>query len=70
MAGVQLINVTKKYGQVTVVDNINLVINDKEFLVLVGPSGCVKSTTLRMIAGLEGITSGEIVIGDRYFLGG
>ncbi len=65
MAGVQLINVTKKYGQVTVVDNINLVINDKEFLVLVGPSGCVKSTTLRMIAGLEGITSGEIVIGDR-----
>jgi multiple sugar transport system ATP-binding protein len=65
MAGVQLINVPKKYGQVTVVDNINLVINDKKFLVLVGPSGCVKSTTLRMIAGLEGITSGEIVIGDR-----
>lgn len=65
MAGVQLVNVTKKYGQVTAVDNIKLDINDKEFLVLVGPSGCGKSTTLRMIAGLEGITSGELVIGDR-----
>jgi multiple sugar transport system ATP-binding protein len=65
MAGVQLANVTKKYGRVTAVDDINLTIRDKEFLVLVGPSGCGKSTTLRMIAGLEGITAGEIVIGDR-----
>ena len=65
MAGVQLENVTKKYGQVMAVDNINLAIRDKEFLVLVGPSGCGKSTTLRMIAGLERITAGEIVIGDR-----
>jgi len=65
MAGVQLENVTKKYGHVMAVDNINLAIRDKEFLVLVGPSGCGKSTTLRMIAGLERITAGEIVIGDR-----
>ena len=57
MAGVQLENVTKKYGQVMAVDNINLAIRDKEFLVLVGPSGCGKSTTLRMIAGLERIIS-------------
>ncbi len=42
-----------------------LVIADKELIVLVGPSGCGKSTTLRMIAGLEEITSGELYIGDR-----
>ena len=43
----------------------NLEIADKEFIVLVGPSGCGKSTTLRMIAGLEEITSGELWIGDK-----
>jgi multiple sugar transport system ATP-binding protein len=47
------------------VDNINLEIEDGEFLVLVGPSGCGKSTTLRMLAGLEEVTSGRILIGGR-----
>ena len=45
--------------------DVNLEIRDKEFLVLVGPSGCGKTTTLRMVAGLEEITSGEIRIGDE-----
>jgi multiple sugar transport system ATP-binding protein len=49
----------------TAVKNINLDIQDGEFVVLVGPSGCGKSTTLRMLAGLENITSGSISIGDR-----
>ncbi|MGC9452905.1 MAG: ATP-binding cassette domain-containing protein, partial [Oceanipulchritudo sp.] len=47
------------------VKEIDLDIRDREFMVLVGPSGCGKSTTLRMIAGLEEITSGEIAIGGR-----
>jgi len=47
------------------VDNVSLTVRDHEFLVLVGPSGCGKSTTLRMIAGLETVTSGRIRIGDR-----
>ena len=46
--------------------DVNLEIRDKEFLVLVGPSGCGKTTTLRMIAGLEEISSGEIRIGDGW----
>jgi multiple sugar transport system ATP-binding protein len=66
MADVRLINVKKVYdGNITAVDSFNLEIKDKEFVVLVGPSGCGKSTTLRMIAGLEEISSGEIYIEDR-----
>ncbi len=66
MAEVRLEKVFKIYpGNVKAVDNVNLTINDKEFLVLVGPSGCGKSTTLRMIAGLEEISSGEIYIDNR-----
>ncbi len=66
MAEVVLENVTKVYpGPVMAVDNVSLRIQDKEFVVLVGPSGCGKSTTLRMVAGLEEITSGTIRIGDR-----
>lgn len=65
MAKVFLENVTKRFGQVLAVDSVNLEIKDREFLVLVGPSGCGKSTTLRMVAGLEEITSGKIYIGDR-----
>ena len=66
MAEVILKNVTKIYpGGVEAVKDFNLRIHDEEFLVLVGPSGCGKSTTLRMVAGLEQITSGTMSIGDR-----
>ena len=66
MATVELKNVKKIYeGGVLAVDNANITVNDKEFVVLVGPSGCGKSTTLRMIAGLEEITSGELYIDGK-----
>src|SRR5579864_172218 len=65
MADVTLRNVGKRYDDVVAVSNINLDIPNHEFVVLVGPSGCGKSTTLRMIAGLEDITSGEISIGGE-----
>ncbi len=66
MAGLSLKNVCKVYpnGFVAVKD-FNLEIADKEFIIFVGPSGCGKSTTLRMIAGLEEISSGELWIGDK-----
>ncbi|MGM9617381.1 ABC transporter ATP-binding protein [Butyricicoccus sp.] len=66
MASITFTHVNKTYpGNVEVVPDLNLEIKDKEFVILVGPSGCGKSTTLRMIAGLEEITSGELRIGDR-----
>jgi multiple sugar transport system ATP-binding protein len=65
MTQVVLRELNKKYDEVHAVKDVNLTIRDKEFLVLVGPSGCGKTTTLRMVAGLEDITSGEIAIGDR-----
>ena len=65
MAEVTLKDLTKKYGDVIAVQNMNLKIPHNEFLVLVGPSGCGKSTTLRMIAGLEEISGGQIYIGDE-----
>ena len=66
MASVELSNVSKVYdGNVKAVKEANLKIDDKEFVVLVGPSGCGKSTMLRMIAGLEEISSGELRIGDH-----
>src|SRR5438876_918775 len=65
MAQVMMKDLNKKYDEVHAVKDVNLHIRDKEFIVLVGPSGCGKSTTLRMVAGLEEITSGEISIGDR-----
>jgi multiple sugar transport system ATP-binding protein len=66
MARVELENISKTYpGGVKAVDSVNLQIADQEFVVLVGPSGCGKTTTLRMVAGLEEITSGTIRIGSR-----
>lgn len=65
MSEVILKNIKKTYDKNIVIDGINLEIKDKEFLVLVGASGCGKSTILRMIAGLENITDGEIYIGDK-----
>ena len=65
MAQVTLRKVEKKYDETPAVCGIDLDIPDKEFVVLVGPSGCGKTTTLRMIAGLEEITSGEIAIGGE-----
>lgn len=66
MATVTLKNLNKVYdGNVHAVVDFNLQIKDKEFIVLVGPSGCGKTTTLRMVAGLEDITSGELRIDDE-----
>ncbi|MBP3435984.1 MAG: sn-glycerol-3-phosphate ABC transporter ATP-binding protein UgpC [Clostridia bacterium] len=66
MASLSLKNIYKRYaGGVIAVSDFNLEIKDQEFIILVGPSGCGKSTTLRMIAGLEEISSGELYIGDR-----
>ena len=65
MAQIKLVNLFKSYGDVEVIKGVNLEIKDGEFMVFVGPSGCGKSTNLRMVAGLESITSGEVIIGDR-----
>lgn len=65
MSNVILKNVKKIYDKKTVINSIDLEIKDKEFVVLVGASGCGKSTILRMIAGLEEITDGEIYIDDK-----
>ncbi len=62
MATLQLQNVCKRYGAVDVVKDLSLDVADGEFIVFVGPSGCGKSTLVRMIAGLEEITSGELLI--------
>ena len=62
MAEIELKNLTKRWGSFVGVDNFNLTIPDEEFLVLLGPSGCGKTTTMRMIAGLENVTSGEVLI--------
>ena len=65
MAEVTLTDITKRFGGFTAVDDISMVIEDERFTVLVGPSGCGKATALRMVAGLEDITEGEIKIGKR-----
>lgn len=65
MASVTYKNVYKRFGDVIAVNNLDIHVDDKEFLVLVGPSGCGKTTALRCLAGLEDISEGEILIGDR-----
>src|SRR5437016_8033657 len=66
MATVTFDHMVKKYpGDVLAVNDLNLEINDGEFLVLVGPSGCGKTTALRCVAGLEEISDGRLLIGDR-----
>lgn len=65
MAEVQLVDVEKRYGDFLAVSRQSLTIHDGEFLVLLGPSGCGKTTTMRMIAGLEEITSGDIIIAGQ-----
>src|SRR6516162_7074875 len=64
MARVLIRNLNKFYDDFHAVKDVNLEIRDKEFVVLVGPSGCGKTTTLRMVAGLESISSGQVLIGD------
>jgi multiple sugar transport system ATP-binding protein len=65
MATISLKNIGKHFGSTSIIDDLNLEIADGEFIVLVGASGCGKSTTLRMIAGLESTSEGQIFIGDR-----
>ena len=69
MAEVTLNQVSKRYGEVSVIENLDLEVRDRELMVLVGPSGCGKSTVLRMIAGLEEISAGTIAIGGRIVNG-
>jgi ABC-type sugar transport system ATPase subunit len=65
VAEVKLDRVSKRFQEVTAVDDLSLAVGDGEFLILVGPSGCGKTTALRLIAGLEKATEGRIWIGDR-----
>src|SRR6266853_191355 len=65
MAQVAMRSLNKKFDEVHVVKDVNIDIRDKEFVVLVGPAGCGKTTTLRMVAGLESITSGRVLINDK-----
>lgn len=65
MATITLKQVEKRFGDVHAVKPVDLTINDGEFVVLLGPSGCGKTTTLRMISGLEAVSTGNIFIGDR-----
>ncbi len=65
MASVTFDKVWKRFGDFTALNDLNLEVKDKEFLVLVGPSGCGKTTALRCLAGLEEVSDGSILIGDR-----
>jgi multiple sugar transport system ATP-binding protein len=65
MTAVRLAHIDKHFGDVQVLDDINIDIEDREFMVFVGPSGCGKSTLLRTIAGLESASAGQVLIGDE-----
>ena len=65
MAKVEFKNIKKSFGDVEVVKEFDFTVEDGEFVVFLGPSGCGKSTTLRMLAGLESISSGDIVVGGK-----
>ena len=69
MADIRLINLSKRWGPVSAVADVNLDIADGEFVVFFGPSGCGKTTTMRMIAGLESVSEGEIRIGGKLVNG-
>ncbi|MBD3844145.1 ABC transporter ATP-binding protein [Bosea sp. SSUT16] len=65
MARLSISHLKKRYGELTVVDNVDIAVADGEFLVLLGPSGCGKTTTLRMVAGFIPPSAGQITIGER-----
>jgi iron(III) transport system ATP-binding protein len=65
MSYVRLVNVTKRFGEVTAVDRLNIAIERGECFSMLGPSGCGKTTTLRMVAGFEDLDDGEIHVGER-----
>ena len=69
VVGVELRNLSRRFGDFNAVDGVDLSIREGELLVLLGPSGCGKTTLLRMIAGLERPTSGEIFIGGKREIG-
>mgnify|MGYP001097233455 CR=1 FL=1 len=68
--GVDFDRVTKRYGSVTAVDDVSFSVAQGELVTLLGPSGCGKTTTLRMVAGLEAVTSGVVRIGGGRVLRG
>jgi ABC-type sugar transport system ATPase subunit len=65
MASLTLSNIVKRFGKTEVIHGVDLEVADGEFVVLVGPSGCVKSTLLRIIAGLEEVSEGEVYIAGK-----
>lgn len=66
IASVEIKNLTKSFGDLTVLSNLNLTVEEGEFIALVGPSGCGKSTLLRIIAGLEEATSGDVMMDGEW----
>ena len=69
MAAIELVRVTKTWGATVAVRDISFEVDEGSFVVLLGPSGCGKSTTLRMIAGLDDVTSGRVLIGGEEMTG-
>jgi sn-glycerol 3-phosphate transport system ATP-binding protein len=65
MASIEVKNLKKRFGEVKVIEDFSLTVKDREFISLLGPSGCGKSTILRIVAGLEELTSGNILIGGK-----